>query len=280
MTIIVLGLSYYLVYTYYQQHAYLEELDSKRDGRRMQRSFALFNRFGLAGIMANLELKLILRNKRSRGLLLVYIPFSLLYGYLYFAGFFTDMGNYFDLIVGLIISGAFILNYGQLFISWNAAFLDFYLTKEQGVSELIKGKYLVLSSLTLIAFLLALPCIYFGWQNFWVIMVMFLFNIGITAPLVTSMALWKPKPIDINKRSMYNFEGLGAAQHLMFIPVIILPSLIYLPLSWWISDTIGLSMLGIVGILGIILYEKIVKLQANYLIKSKYNIGASFRREL
>jgi hypothetical protein len=279
VVLIILSLAYLGVYRYYQQHAYIEALGSHQESRSMQRTFSLFDQFGLAGIMANLELKLILRNKRSRGLLL-FIPFALIYALLYYSGFFTDMGNFFDIVVGLIISGTFILNYGQLFISWNAAFLDFYLTREQGIYELVKGKYLILSSLSLVPFLLSIPFIYFGWHILWINTVTFLFNIGINIPLITSIALWKPKPIDISQRSMYNFEGMGAAQHLMAIPMLLFPSLIYLPFAWWINNTTGLAMLGVIGLLGIIFQNKIRTLQANYLVRSKYNIGSSFRREL
>ena len=68
---LLLGLVYTLSYRYYVSHAYLEELGEEESFRVSGQGFGLFSRFGVAGELANLEWKLILRHKKSRTYLIL-----------------------------------------------------------------------------------------------------------------------------------------------------------------------------------------------------------------
>lgn len=271
---------YMQVFRYYRNHAYLEELQSGKDSRFFSGSISPFNRFGLAGTIADLELRLILRHKRPRTQMAISMLF-LLYGLLFYGDAnFTDGIPGISIFIGIFITGVFIMNYGQYFLSWNAAYFDFYSSRYQGIKALVKGKYLLFGAFSLLCFLLSIPYVYYGWQILFIHGATFLFNIGITIHFITYIALWKPKPIDINRRGMFNYEGMGAAQFLIIIPVAVLPYLIYLPFSWWISDAVGLAMLAITGTIGIIFHKQLTQLQVNRILKQKYVIGSSFRQEL
>lgn len=279
---IILFTAYIGVYRFYKRYAYLEALGSKKGHRRIQRPFSLFNRFGLAGKVANLELRLILRHKRSRTLAGLSILF-LFYGLLFYTDDSIVSGNwmsFFTLFIGIFITGMFMVNYGQLFLSWNSAHFDFFSTKRNGIRALVTGKYLLFSIITLCCFLLSIPYVYFGWEILLINGMAFLFNVGINTHVMIGMALWNPKPIDLSKGGMFNYEGMGAAQFLMMIPIFLCPYLIYFPFSWWGAPLSGIIAIGIVGLFGIIFYQQLINLHLSRLSRSRYNIGASFRREL
>lgn len=274
--------TYFVAFRYYRNHAYIEELQEKQEQRwARSSSFTLFDRFGLAGEIADLELKLILRHKRSRFFLLVSLLF-LLYGLI----FYTDPQlaskgiSFIYIFIGIFITGNFIMNYGQLFLSWNSPHLDFYLLREKGIDSLIAGKYLLFVGVSGICFLLSIPYVYFGWNILFVHLATFLFNIGINVHIVIYLALWNPKPIDLDKRGMFNYEGMGASQFLMGIPILVVPYLIYLPFALWIGTYVGLFVLGALGLVGIIFYKRLVQIQVNRLLNNRYKIAASFWREL
>lgn len=273
---------YLLAFIYYREHSYLEEIGRRERSSVVGDNLAFFNRFGLAGAIADLELKLILRHKKSRTYLVLTVLF-LAYGLL----FYTD-GSYglnesipaMSIFIGTFITGMFIMNYGQLFLSWNSPHFDFYLSRRSGIEALVKGKYILFFGVSLAAFILAIPYVYYGWNILFVHTATFLFNIGINIHIIIYMALWKPKPMDLGKGAVFNYEGVGAAQFLMGIPMLGLPYLIYLPFAFWVSGTAGLVALGACGVLGVIFYESFARLQVNRILKSRYEISSSFRQEL
>jgi len=274
--------SYWLCFKYHFNNAYLEDLSSEENVRFTDQSIGFFSRFGLAGEMANLEWKLIIRHKKSRTYLML-SGFFLLYGLIFYTNpvYASDEGiSTIFIFVGVFITGIFMIQYGQLFLSWNSGNFDFFLNRRGGVEELIRGKYLLFISVSVVCFLASVPYVYFGWQILAVHFATFLFNVGILVHAIIYLALWKPKPMDLNKGAMYNYEGVGAAQWLMVIPMMVLPYLIYLPFSFLVSDYAGLIALSVCGILGIIFFKPLAKLNVQRVMQNKYEISSSFRQEL
>jgi hypothetical protein len=274
-------LLYLISYKYYIQNAYLEDFSSDASNLYIVNSFGFLSRFGLLGEFAELEWKLILRHKKSRSYLFISVVF-LLYGLIYYGDpmYQSDDGiAYMYIFVGSFITGVFMIQYGQLFLSWNSANFDFFLCRPHGAASLIQGKYLLFNVISTICFLLSVPYVYFGWDVLLVHFVTYLFNIGVTIHLVINLALWKPKPMDISKSSFFNYEGVGVAQYLMIIPMVIIPYLVFVPFSLVFDTYIGLLAMAIVGITGIIFNGKLSMIAANSLIKNKYEISTSFRQE-
>lgn len=272
---------YILSYKYYVQNAYLEDLSSDNTNRYMDKSFGFLSRFGLLGEFAELEWKLILRHRKSRSYLFISVVF-LFYGLIFYGDpmYQSDDGiAYMYIFVGSFITGVFMIQYGQLFLSWNSANFDFFLCRPNGAASLIQGKYLLFNVISTICFMLSVPYVFFGWDILLVHFVTYLFNVGVTIHLVINLALWKPKPMDLSKGSFFNYEGVGAAQYLMIIPMVIIPYLIFVPFSLIFDTYIGLLAMAIVGTIGIIFNGKLSMIAVNSLIKNKYEISTSFRQE-
>lgn len=267
---------------YYKKHAYLEELTTESRSGYIDQSLDFLSRFGLAGEMADLEWKLILRHKKSRNYLLISILF-LFYGLLFYndPSFVREEGfSYFFIFTGIFITGIFILQYGQLFLSWNSTDFDFFLSRRNGLKALIKGKYLLFVVISLLCFLLSVPYVYFGWNVLFIHMATFLFNMGVTIHFVICLSLWKPKPMSLSKSALFNYEGIGMAQFLMIIPMGIFPYLIFLPFAVLFNDYAGLVALSICGITGILFYEKLSDIAVDILLNNRYEISSTFREEL
>jgi hypothetical protein len=236
----------------------------------------------LAGAIADLELKLALRHRRGKRALILSLLF-LGYGLIFYTDQTFDVKQglpFISILIGIFITGIFILQYGQFFLSWNSSYFDFYLDRNQGIRALVRGKYLLLFGVSLAMYILSIPYVYFGWSILIVHTATFLFNIGINIHIIVYMALWKPKPMDLSKRGMLNYEGVGAAQFLMAIPMLALPFLIYLPLAYFVSDLAGLLALGLVGLAGLLFCNQIIDLQVQTILKNRYTISSSFRQEL
>jgi hypothetical protein len=280
---LVMCFSYWLAYRFYLANAYLEDLSDEEDVRFVNQSIGFLSRFGLPGEIANLEWKLIIRHKKSRTILML-SGFFLLYGLIFYnnPAYQTEPGEIYSMFifVGAFITGIFMIQYGQQFLSWNSSNFDFFLNRKDGIEALVKGKYLLLMSISVICFLASVPYTFFGWQFLFIHLATFLFNIGILIHVIIYFALWKPKPMDLNKGAMFNYEGIGAAQFLIVIPMMAGPYIIYLPFSLLIGDYAGLLALGIAGIMGLLGFKKLAQINIDRIKSNRYEISSSFRQEL
>ncbi len=282
LMLLVFLATYFLCYSYYRRHAYLEDLTQDEDIKFANQSFGLFSRFGQVGEMADLEWKLIIRHKKSRSYLTL-SGFFLLYGLIFYANpaYQSDTGfSYLFIFVGSFITGVFMLQYGQLFLSWNSASFDFFLNKKNGLESLIRGKYLLFIAISFLCFIFSVPYVYFGWDILLIHLATFIFNVGIVVHLVVFMALWKPKPMDLNKGSMFNYEGIGITQFLMVIPLMVAPYVVFLPFALWINDYVGILALAVIGAIGIFFFNPLAELSIRRVMRNKYEISSSFRQEL
>lgn len=273
---------YFFAYRYYFDNAYLEDLVDEEVDARINQDIPFLDRFGLAGELANLEWKLILRHKKSRTYLML-AGFLLLYGLFFYTNplYASDEGfSHMFVFVGSFITGIFMLQYGQLFLSWNSSNFDFYINQKGGLEALIRGKYLLFIGVSLLCLLFSIPYVYFGVEILMIHVAAFLFNIGVVIHMVIYLALWKPKPMDLNKGAMFNYEGVGIAQFLMIIPMMGAPYAIYLPFALLVNQYVGLVALGAVGVIGIIAYPYLVQLIIKRVMSKRYEISASFRQEL
>jgi hypothetical protein len=281
MTVVFL-LLYRLAYSYYYNNAYLEDLVEEEETRFLNKDLGIFSRFGLAGELANLEWKLIIRHKKSRSYLTL-AGFFLLYGFIFYANpqYQSDEGfSHIFVFVGSFMTGIFMLQYGQLFLSWNSANFDFFLSRQEGVHALVKGKYLLFIATSVLCYLLTVPYVYFGWDILLIHSAAVLFNMGVIMHSVVYLALWKPKPMDLNKGAMFNYEGVGIAQFLMIIPMLVAPYIVYLPFALLINQYAGLAAMAILGGMGIIAFPFLSQLAVKRVLSNKYQISSSFRQEL
>ncbi len=281
MAVLLVG-TYLLCRKFYLDNAYLEDLTEADEIRFVGQSIGFFSRFGLAGELANLEWKLIVRHKKSRTILML-SSFFLFYGLLFYTQpeYQSEDGGLgaIFIFVGAFITGIFMIQYGQQFLSWNSGNFDFFLNRKNGVEALVKGKYLLLMSISVIYFLASIPYVYFGLDILLVHIATFLFNVGILIHVIIYLALWKPKPMDLNKGAMFNYEGVGPAQFLMIIPMMAGPYLVYLPFYFLFNEYIGLLALGVTGIIGILAFKPLSQINLNRINSNRYEISSSFRQE-
>jgi hypothetical protein len=282
MMLVMLG-AYYLCYKFYVSNAYLEDLSEEEDVRFVNQSIGFFSRFGLAGELANLEWKLIIRHKKSRTYLML-AGFFLLYGLIFYKNPQYAMEgsgiHWIFIFVGIFITGIFMLQYAQLFLSWNSSNFDFFLSRKHGIESLVRGKYLLFTGVSFICFLASVPYTFFGWQFLLLHICCLFFNIGILMHLIIYFSLWKPKPMDLNKGAMFNYEGIGAAQFLMILPMFLAPYAVYLPIWFLFNEYVGLLALGIFGLIGMLAFEPLSQININRVLKNRYEISSSFRQEL
>lgn len=252
---------------------YLEALSSvhKSKSENYSAKLLFLSNYGISGQLILEEIRMIIRHKRTRSVLIMSV-FFLGYGFLAFGRDNSLSRQGIPIFVGIFISGIFAINYGQFLWSWHTNQLDFFFTRPFTIHDWVKSRYQLLTIASVICIILSLPYAYFGWEVALIIISCGLYNVGINIPLMIRLALWGPKAIDINRSAFMNYEGTGAAQWLMSIPVLLGPFIIYTPLNILFDHTIGIIGVGIVGLISLLFRKYFIQHTAHKINSMKHQL--------
>jgi hypothetical protein len=261
---------------YLRSNLYMEEL-SAGEGRKTSSDYPFLDRFGEAGTLAALEIKLILRNKRTRstvskGLLFIF------YGLLLYKKENLE-NNEFNILLfaAVFMTGNMVLLYGQFMFGWQSAEFDGILANKVSIRNFFRAKLLLfnLSStvLTLIVSLYGL----ISWKIFVIQFAAYFYSIGIAPILVMYFATYSYKAIDLKKGSSFNWQGVGATSMLMGLPIFMAPYIFFLPFSLNGKPFWGLAVLGLVGLISFLTRNFWVEVLVKAFNKRKYKIAEGFR---
>ena len=278
-SVLALGALYFFNYQFFINGVYADEHQLNKNVTRKAQDFAFLKGLGNIGDLINLELKFIFRNKRPRTVFYMSGMF-LLYGLFFYTQekYVVGMPS-FLLFVGIFITGIFMINYGQFLFSWQASHFDFTLTRPVSLRQFIESKYWLLNSVTMLCFLLSIPYAYFGWNIVFNHAMLTLFNMGVNIFIILNMAMWGPKKLNLAKGGSMNYEGIGAAQWVMGIPILISPYIIYTPFAIAGRADLGVVALGLIGLIGIVLRPYLLTRTTKRLERLKYSIAEGFRKE-
>ncbi|MBT3963695.1 MAG: hypothetical protein HN728_01765 [Flavobacteriales bacterium] len=275
--LIFISIAYYSNFRFLRANMYLQRLSKFRESKVTYVGNGILSRFGMVGKLTELEFKLIWRNKRPKSVLLITILF-LGYGLLAFTtNDFVDM-KWIYLLFSLIITGMFIMNYGQYLLGWEGSHFDHVLTRNVSFEEYYMSKFTLFTLVSLAAMICSIPYVYFGYEVLLTIFCVFLFNIGINTFVVMFFGSFNPKKIDLTKGTVMNMQGVGAAQFILVIPVMGLPVLFYMLGSFLWGDQVGILLVGAIGVLGLAGTRFWISLLAKWLHNQRYEIAEDFRK--
>jgi hypothetical protein len=258
---------------FYRGNLYLEELETKSSNHMETYSqrLSFLGASSLSNTLMLQEIRMMLRHKRTRSLLILSLLF-VFYGLLFFGREGIGQMKGFHIFLGIFMSGIFTINYGQFFWSWNTNQLDFFLTKPIVIKSWLRSRYRILLIGTVISVILCSPYLYFGWEILFLLVGAGIYNIGINIPMMMRLALWGPKAIDLNKSSVMNYQGAGAAQWIMGIPLLAGPYIVYVPVNIFFGHVAGIAALALVGILGLTLNDYFLTIIAKKFDRVKYKL--------
>jgi hypothetical protein len=274
---LLLVLVYWLSYAFLRAHTYPEEMTVRQTRQVQGGDIAFLNRFGETGKLIALELKLIWRHKRSKSV--VYLSVIILsYGFIFYPNKLYLEGFGMLIFVGIMMTGMFMFNYGQFIPSWQSSHFDALLTKRISPYQFYLAKFWFFVPSSLVAFLLTLPYVFFGWKVVVINLATFLFNIGVNVFVVFYFSVLNKNRIDLSKSSAFNWQGVGASKFVMMLPLIFLPLLVYAPFGYLGVPYWGIFAIGLLGVLGFVFHRQLLHLVASRFLKHKYKIATGFRQ--
>jgi hypothetical protein len=235
-------------------------------------------RFGDIAPFMQLDLKLIWRNKRPRSTIFLLI-FGLLYGLFFYPNpQFADSAMVFG-FVGIFVTGLFLINFGQFIPAWDSGYYKMLMSQNIKYEQYLKSKYTLMILSVVIMFVLSIPYVYFGWKILAAHFAAAIYNIGVNSYVIMYGGSFNRKKIDLNQRAAFNYQGTGAVQWIIGIPLMILPAAIFGLTTFFISFEIGLLALILCGVTGILLHQKLIKFITQKYLDSKYKMIDAFSQD-
>lgn len=235
------------------------------------------HKFGDIAPFLQLDLKLIWRNKRPRSLLFMLI-IGLLYGLIFYPNpAYEEMLPIF-ILVGTFVTGIFLITFGQFIPAWDSGYYKLLMSQNIKYKEYLNSKYSLMIISAIALFVLSIPYVYFGWRIIIIHFTAMVYNIGVNSYVLLYAGSFNRKKIDLSQRAAFNYQGTGAVQWLVGIPLLIGPmAIFYVPYAF-IGFEAGIGFLVFLGVLGIVLHKKLMKRITGIYLKSKYKMIQSFEQ--
>lgn len=262
---------------FFSANYYAEKFNSKINGNKtVAADISFLNRFGIIGELISLEIKLILRHKRTKQILYMSVLF-LFYGLLFYTQKGLDKNSGMLFFAAMFITGFLMLMFGQWVISWDSSHFDTIMTKNIPVRTYLNANYYLLISFNIICFILTTPYFFFGMKIVYMHLAAFMFNIGVNVYLLIFLATYNNRRIDLSKSSAMNYQGTTYKSFLIILPIMFLPMIIVYTLTALSSLAVALWTLSLLGLAGVIFRNQIMNLCVNQFNRRKYKLAEGFR---
>ncbi|PWA11518.1 DUF5687 family protein [Flavobacterium laiguense] len=281
LPVLVLSGLYFWTYNYLKGDLYLDAgLTSKNDIAKTEH-LTWLNQFGTLGTFLKNDIKLIKRNKRSKTTIGLSVMF-LFYGLLIFG---SGIESYdtptMHILAGIFVSGGFLITFGQFVPSWDSAYYQLMMTQNIPYKGYLNSKWWLMVIATVVSTIIASFYLYFGWHVYLMIIVGAIYNIGVNSSLVLLGGAFTKTPIDLSsgKGAFGDKKAFNVKTMLITIPQLILPVGLYWSGTYLMNENLGLTLVAVVGILGLALKNKAFVFIEKIYKSEKYATIAAYKQK-
>ncbi len=276
LPLMLLCIMYVINFHWVKGKLYLEQLEKRKSrDRSSYRGFSFLDRWGEVGFYMQLELKLIVRNKRLKqgipGSLAMLLLGFVIYGYEEYQNM-----TFFLIYMGVLFIGMFMLYYGQFAFAWESHYFDKILSEKINMNLYIKAKYRIMQVTCLVLYILLLPYALYSEMILFVNSAILLFNLGINSLYLLWTGTSNRERLDL-EASYFTWQGKKGRQIGIVFLMIIYPLVIYVPFKIIGNEYVGLIAVGLAGLVGLVYGHIILNKITEKMLRIKYDMAAGFR---
>ena len=235
-------------------------------------------RFGDIAPFMQLDLKLIWRNKRTKSMAMLMV-IGLLYGLFFYPQPMYADKEFMFAFIGIFSTGFFLINFGQFIPAWDSGYYKMLMSQNIKYEQYLRSKFVLMVMSVAIMFILGIPYVYFGWKILLAHFAAGIYNIGINSHIILYGGSFNRKKIDLDKKAAFNYQGTGAVQWLIGIPLMILPMGLFALINWLVGFGAAITVLIVLGLLGVVLHKKLMKIITKRYLDSKYKMIDAFSQD-
>ncbi|WP_336963534.1 DUF5687 family protein [Chryseobacterium contaminans] len=275
--VILFMIVWFFCFKYIQKEFYLDQgLETKKLIGKTE-NIAFLNKYGVIGTFISNDIKMLKRNKVTRGILLGSFMF-LFYGLLMYTSkaYKTPAMTMF---MGLFVTGGFQFLFGQRVPAFDSSYYPLMMTLNVPYKEYLKAKWWLMNIVTGVSIILASVYTYFGWEIYVTFFAAGLYNIGVNSQFTLWSGAFNKTQIDLNskekrfgQKNSFNLKSM-----LLMIPKMLLPMAVFAGAKSLFGITAGVISIAILGLIGFLLREKIFEIIVKHYKKEKYSTLEAFK---
>jgi len=270
---------YRYTFRYFNRQMYLDAALQTPKSEAQQLQLDWLNRLGRTAIFIKNDIKLIMRNKRSKTTVIMSFVF-LFYGLLFFTGSVYENPSW-KIFAGIFVSGGFLFTFGQYVPSWDSAYYPLMMSQNISYREYLESKWTMVVFATFVSTILSSFYLLFGWEAYAAVLAGAVYNMGVNAHLVLLSGAFIKTPIDLssNKKPFGDKQSFNTKTLLLSLPKLLLPMLVFAIGHWTIGDWAGYVLVAFVGVLGYFLKNKVFHLIERLYKSEKYNTLSAYKQK-
>jgi hypothetical protein len=276
--LMLLGRLYFWNFNYLKSNFYLDNSLQSKVQEAKTSDLSWTKRFGEIAPFLQLDLKLIWRNKRPRTTVFMSFIF-LLYGLMIYTNPKHHELSFIHVPIGLLMSGIFMVNFGQFIPSWDSGYFGMMMSQNIPLRKYLDSKSGLMTFSVIVLALLTTPYVYFGWNILAVNLACALYNIGINIPVLLFAGSYNKKRIDLEKSPFMNYQGTGAAQWIVALPLFLIPGLIFFCFSEIFNTETAILAIAAFGFIGLLFRNLIMNAITDGYRTRKYATLNGFKQQ-
>jgi hypothetical protein len=267
LIVLLVGL-YVLNFNYLKSNFYLDDSLQSKVTEVSTSDLSWTKRFGAIAPFLALDIKMIWRNKRPKTTIWISLIF-VAYGLMIYTNPHYKDTPAFCVGVGILMTGIFMLNYGQFIPSWDSNYYGMMMSQNIPMKQYLASKAGLMSVSVIVLAILTTPYVYFGWNVLAINLACALYNLGVNIPVLLFAGSYNKKRIDLEKSPFMNYQGTGATQWIVGLPIMVLPALLFYGIYKLVNVETAIVAIASFGIVGLVFRN---------LILDKIAIGYSQRK--
>ncbi|CAA7385881.1 DUF5687 family protein [Chryseobacterium fistulae] len=268
-----------ICFQYVHKEFYLDQgLELKKQVGKTE-NIAFLNKYGPIGTFINNDIKMLKRNKVTKGILFGSFMF-LFYGLLMFTSPIYKT-PYMMMFMGLFVTGGFQFLFGQRVPAFDSSYYPLMMTLNVPYKEYLKAKWWLMNIVTFISIFIALFYAYFGWEVYFTFFAAGIYNIGVNSQFTLWSGAFNKTQIDLNSKEkrigQKNSFSLKAL--LLLIPKMLLPMAVFGISKHFFGMTAGVLSIAVLGLFGFLIREKIFDIIVKHYKVEKYSTIDAFKNK-
>lgn len=279
LPIVALLIIYFFTFNFFKKDLTLDERLHIKKNLASTNDLTWLNQFGTLGTFLKNDIKLLMRNKRAKTTLYMSF-FFLFYGLIFFT---QDIyrGGVMQAFAAVFVTGGFLINFGQFVPSWDSSYYQLMMTQSISYKEYLNSKWWLMVIGTAISMLLASFYIYFGWDIYFTLLAVGIYNIGFNSFLVLFTGAYTRTAIDLEsaKGAFGDKKAFNVKTLLFSLPQMIIPILLFGVGLLADNINIGIAFIAFIGLLGLLFKSKIFLLIERIYKKEKYATIVAYKQK-
>ena len=270
--------AYFVNYRYLKHNISLEGALKTKAKEAKTSDLAWTKRFGELGAFLQLDLKMIWRNKRTKSQVWISLLF-VFYGLIFYPQDIYANMKVMHCFLGIFMTGIFLSNFGQFIPAWDSSYYSMMMSQNIPMRKYLESKALLIAVSVVVMFFLTIPYVYFGTDVLLINTACAIYNFGVNIPVILFFGSFNKKRIELDQSPFGNMQGTSATQFLIMLPVLGVPIVIFSVLYFLVSLNVALLTLAVLGIIGILLRNKLMHIITEQYRAKKHQMIAGFKEK-